>query len=203
MWLSELAERSGLPVPTIKYYVRERLLHPGEAVGATRSRYDETHVRRLRLLRALTDVAGLRLDDARLVLDAVDDEDVSWHEALGSAHTRLAHPTADPGGEPETERVDALLRRHGWHLDEHSRHRSTLATALRSLSELDHAPSDETLDAYAEAAELVASRDVASLDETDRAAAVERAIVGTLLMEPVLLALRRIAQENASRRVGR
>ena len=63
---------------------------PGEAVGATRARYDDSHVRRLRLVRALTEVAGMRLDDVRLVLDAIDDPEVSWHEAIGSAHTRLA-----------------------------------------------------------------------------------------------------------------
>ena len=65
MWMSELSSRSGLPVPTIKYYLRERLLQPGEAVGATRARYDDSHVRRLRLVRALTEVAGMRLDDVR------------------------------------------------------------------------------------------------------------------------------------------
>jgi hypothetical protein len=33
----------------------------------------------------------------------------------------------------------------------------------------------------------------------DREASAEAAVVGTLLQEPVLLAVRRIAQENASR----
>ena len=65
MWMSQLSERSDLPVPTIKFYLREGLLHPGEAVGATRARYDDSHVRRLRLVRALIDVAGMRLDDVR------------------------------------------------------------------------------------------------------------------------------------------
>ena len=81
--------RSGLPVPTIKYYLREGLLPPGEAVGATRSRYEESHVRRLRLVRALTEVAGMRLEDVHRVLAALDDPALSWHEAIGSAHTRL------------------------------------------------------------------------------------------------------------------
>src|SRR3954471_106167 len=87
MWISELAARSGLPVPTIKYYLREGLLHPGEAVGATRARYDESHVQRLRLVRALIEVAGMRLDDVRQVIVAIDDPALSWHEAVGSAHT--------------------------------------------------------------------------------------------------------------------
>ncbi|MDP3890043.1 MerR family transcriptional regulator, partial [Nocardioides sp.] len=71
--MSELSRRSGVSVPTIKYYLREGLLPPGEATGATRAVYDATHVRRLRLIRALVDVAGMRLDRVREVLAAVDD----------------------------------------------------------------------------------------------------------------------------------
>ena len=113
MWMSELSSRSGLPVPTIKYYLREELLHPGEAVGATRARYDDSHVRRLRLVRALTEVAGMRLEDVRRVLVAIDDPTLSLHEAIGSAHTRLA-PSADGdfGDAEEWQRVEALLQRH-------------------------------------------------------------------------------------------
>ena len=200
MWMSELSSRSGLPVPTIKYYLRERLLQPGEAVGATRSRYDDSHVRRLRLIRALTEVAGMRLEDVSRVLEAIDDPDLSWHEAIGSAHTRLA-PTATGGhGDEEKLRVDALLARRGWELDDQSTHRAALAAALASLKDLGHPPADALLDTYAEAADLISEHDVGSLDESDRAEAAEHAVVSTLLLEPVLLTLRRIAQENASRR---
>ena len=33
MWMAELAERSGVAVPTIKFYLREGLLPRGEARG--------------------------------------------------------------------------------------------------------------------------------------------------------------------------
>jgi DNA-binding transcriptional MerR regulator len=199
MWMSELSSRSGLPVPTIKYYLRERLLHAGESVGATRARYDDSHVRRLRLVRSLTEVAGLRLEDVRRVLAAIDDPDLSFHEAIGSAHTRLAPLVDGDHGEAERMRVDALLARRGWELAEDSSHRAALAAALASLSELGHPPSDALLDTYAEAADLISEQEVGSLDETDRADAAEHAVVSTLLLEPVLLTMRRIAQENASR----
>ena len=201
--MSELSERSGLPVPTIKYYLREELLHPGEAVGATRARYDGTHVRRLRLVRALIDVAGMRLDDVRRVLTAIDDPDLSRHEAIGSAHSRLAPLVEHSGSAAERPRVQALLERHGWELNEHSRHREALAGALASLTALGHPPADELLDVYAEAAELISEHDLQALRETDPAAATEHAVVSTLLLEPVLLTLRRIAQENVSRLSGR
>lgn len=203
MWMSELAARSGLPVPTIKYYLREGLLHPGEAVGATRARYDDSHVRRLRLVRALTEIASLRLDDVRQVVAAIEDDDVSWHEAVGSAHTRITPVATGTADDAQDVRVDALLARHGWELDETSSHRAALAAALGSLDQLGHPVSEDTLDVYAGAAGQVAAHDVGAIAQGDRSEAVETAVVGTLLLEPVLLTLRRIAQENVSRRSRR
>ncbi len=199
MWMSELAARTGLPVPTIKYYLREGLLPPGESVAATRAHYDDSHVRRLRLVRALIEVAGLRLEDVRRVLEAIEDEDLSWHEAVGAAHTRLPSPAGGAADESQRQRVDELLGRHGWELSPVSPHREALAAALASLESLGHPPSDDHLDTYAEAATLIGRKDVAGLDESDRADAAEHAVVSTLLLEPVLLILRRIAQENTSR----
>jgi DNA-binding transcriptional MerR regulator len=200
MWMSELSSRSGLPVPTIKYYLREGLLAPGAAVGATRAHYDDSHVRRLRLVRALTEVAGMRLEEVRQVLAALDDPSLSWHEAVGSAHTRLAPAATGTHDEHDLARVQSLLDRHGWRLPADSPHREALAAALASLDALGRLPNEATLDTYVEAADLVARQDLASMKEADRAEAVEHAVVSTLLLEPVLLTLRRIAQENASRR---
>ena len=142
----------------------------------------------------------MRLDDVRRVLDAIDDESLSWHEAIGSAHTRLAPPVSASGTNAERMRVDALLDRHDWELAEQSQHRDALAGALGSLAALGHPPSDELLDTYADAANLISEHDLEQLQETDRAQAAEHAVVSTLLLEPVLLILRRVAQENSSRR---
>jgi DNA-binding transcriptional MerR regulator len=198
MWMAELAARSGYPVPTIKYYLREGLLPPGEATGATRARYDESHVRRLRLIRALTEVAGLRLETVRQVLDDLAGAG-SWHEAIGSAHTRLAEHDGAPASAEARERADGLLRRQGWDLAPDSPHRTILARSLDALAELDHPMSDELLDLYAAAMRQVAAHEVDSVRSPDREASAEAAVIGTVLQEPVLLAVRRIAQENASR----
>ncbi|GMA88788.1 hypothetical protein GCM10025868_40380 [Angustibacter aerolatus] len=47
-----------MPVATVKYYLREGLLPPGTPTSRTQAQYDEEHVRRLRLVRALLDVGG-------------------------------------------------------------------------------------------------------------------------------------------------
>lgn len=201
MWMSDLAAASGLPVATVKFYLREGLLPPGEATGATRARYDDGHVRRLRLVRALTEVAGLRLDAVRAVLAAVDDDSRTFHEAMGSVHHRLTAEGAEPSA-ASIAQVDALVERRGWQLYDPNPHRMALARALDALAGLDHAASEDLLDDYADAAEAVARRDVASVGREDRVAGAEAAVVGTLLLEPVLLLLRRMAQEDASARMG-
>jgi DNA-binding transcriptional MerR regulator len=198
MQISELARRSGVPLATVKYYLREGLLPPGVSTSATRATYDDSHLRRLRLIRALVDVGKLRLDAVRAILTAVDDERMDLHDTIGAAHSALS-----PDGEATPrarEAVDRLLRRRGWRAEEGSRNREMLAMALDALDRLGLETDETTLDAYAAAAESVARRDVENVPTHATEDAVEYAVVGTVLYEPVLLALRRLAHEDASRR---
>ena len=172
-----LSERSGLPVATIKYYLREGLLPGGEAVGATRARYDERHLRRLRLIRALVDVAQLRLDVVRAVLRAVETAD-SRHTAIGAAHREL---TAADGPEPSADSlaaVDALLERRGWAMAPGNRLRPALAQSLDTIAGLGFPVGADVLDAYAEAMASAAEVELDQLDTVDRDSAVEHAIIG-------------------------
>ncbi len=72
MRVSSLSDRSGVPLSTIKYYIREGLLAAGERSGPNRASYSERHVERLDLIRALREVGGLGIEAVRRVLDAVD-----------------------------------------------------------------------------------------------------------------------------------
>ena len=74
MRLAELSERSGVPIATIKYYLREGLLSPGHQINARTAEYDEEHLRRLRLVRALIQVGRLPVATVREVLGHVDDD---------------------------------------------------------------------------------------------------------------------------------
>ncbi|WP_286929578.1 MULTISPECIES: MerR family transcriptional regulator [Aeromicrobium] len=200
MRLAELSARSGLPTATIKYYLRAGLVPPGATEGATWARYDESHLRRLRLVRALTDVAGLALDEVRAVVAALDASG-SLHEARGVTQWHLSAPVQDEPSDESRRQVDALLARRGWDLEPDSPHRRTLAAALDTVDELDFPATDEVLDAYAEAAATVAAVDVPRVaSETDPIVAAEKLIVGTLLYEPVLTTLRRMAHEAGSGR---
>jgi DNA-binding transcriptional MerR regulator len=202
MQMSQLSQASGVPVATVKYYLREGLLPPGEATSATRATYDERHLRRLRLIRALVEVGHLRLDTVRAVLAAVEDETADLHHVIGAAHTALA--PSGTASAPARDAVDRLLRRRRWRVPDDSTNRRALALAFQGLERAGVTLDDAVLDVYADAAAAIARTDVDSVPTDTAEHAVEHVVVGTVLLEPVLLALRRLAQEHLSgRRLGR
>jgi DNA-binding transcriptional MerR regulator len=62
MRLAELSRRSGVPRSTIKFYIREGMLPPGEPQARNQALYGPQHLERLALIRALREVAGLPLE---------------------------------------------------------------------------------------------------------------------------------------------
>jgi DNA-binding transcriptional MerR regulator len=199
MWMSELSSRSGVPIATVKYYLREGLLPPGESTGATRAVYSDEHVRRLRLVRALADVGGLRLADVRRVLAAVDDQDTTLHDVLGVAQAALS-PVGPAPTRRSVDRVAALVRRRRWRVAPDGANAAALARALDAMDDVDDGLPDEALDGYAGVVADLAAVEVPTIDASSAETAVRQTVVRTVLVEPVLLALRRMAHEDLSRR---
>ena len=196
MRISELSERSGVTIPTLKYYLREGLLHPGELQGATRATYDDSHLERVRLVRTLVDVGRLSIERVREVVRAIDAPPAGRHELLGAAHEALRpHPASVEPGPDALERLAAL------DLPEcaHSPASLQLAEALTAAAAAGWSVEPETLSRWLEAMRAVAETDVvAELGEVSPGQALRYAIVGNVLTDPVLLALRRVAQEAVS-----
>src|SRR5690606_30794963 len=120
-------------IPTLKYYLREGLLPPGRATAATQAEYGDTHVVRLRLIRALTDVGGLSLAAVRAVLAALDAGPGQVAQAVATAHESLGPPAAD--GDPPPTRALALVTELGWRVDPGSAALRSLDAALRATEE--------------------------------------------------------------------
>lgn len=202
MRISELSRASGVPIPTIKFYLRERLLPPGERTAANQASYDAGHVRRLELIRVLVEVGGLGIGAVRGVLDAIGRSDASLHEVLAEAHRALRR--ADLSA-PETltatrAETDAWLEGRGWTLDPASPPRDELAATLLALRQLGWETGPEIFERYADAADALASAEVDHVAGiADREAAVRAMVIGTILFERALLALRRLAHEHHSR----
>jgi DNA-binding transcriptional MerR regulator len=204
MQISELSDRSGLTVQTIKFYIREGLLPKGAPAGATRAEYDDSHLERLRLIRALREVGDLPVAAIRRVLAAVEDEHVGLHDLYGTVQYAIG-PHVTPPGDPHRraarEDVDALIADLGWRVTDRAPARDLLAQAVAALRHLGFPVAPDDLRPYIRAASEVARDEIGRVaGDEPRARRVQEMLVSTVLYERVLIALHRLAQEDASAR---
>ena len=204
MRISELSARSGVPVATVKYYLREGLLPAGEKSSETQAAYDESHIARLRLIRAFLEVGGLSVASAKRVLEVMEDETLPFGVAAGVASTALpTAATAESGSDGRGHRdLAELVERRGWTVDPANTGWALAARVLDDYEALGRDDLTVTLDAYAEAAEIVARADMQTVvDAPNREAQTETVVVGTVLGDSLLAGLRRMAHENVSRMI--
>jgi DNA-binding transcriptional MerR regulator len=194
MKMAELSERSGTSVATLKYYLREGLLPAGESLGATRADYSEAHLQRVRLVRALID-AGVSVAQSRRVVQTLDSPPTSRHDLLGKAQYAL------PASHPDvavSDEVTGLVTSLGWQVSPESPALRSLTGAIAAARSAGVPLEADSLTGYARATEGIAAVDVAAVPRDDLAAALHRVVAGTVLVDPVLAALRRLAQEHVS-----
>jgi DNA-binding transcriptional MerR regulator len=194
MRISQLSQRAGLPVGTVKFYLRTGLLHPGRATSATQAVYDDSHVARLRLVRALLEVGSLSHAEIQRVLEALEEP---AHDALDTT-TRLAVAAAAPSqcGGTDLGAARDIIEDLGWTVDAHSPHLRDLADALHALDAVGASPSPERMRVYADAAAELATDDVRAVAETDEQRRAVVAAAGAVLYDSLLRALRRLATES-------
>jgi DNA-binding transcriptional MerR regulator len=201
MRIAELSRRSGVPIPTIKFYLREGLLRRGKRKADNQAEYSEDHVQRLRLTRALIEVGSLSLASVRNVLDAIDDERVSLLDVLRIAHFALGPAPGDEEPSSDlavaTADIDKFLADLGWEVDPDAPGRRALAQTLVTLRRLGQEIDVREFEPYARAADRIAEREVASINAHEpRGRVVEEIVLGTVAFEAALTALRRLAEER-------
>ncbi|MGW6918800.1 MerR family transcriptional regulator [Kitasatospora sp. NPDC054939] len=205
MRIGELSTRTGVPVPTIKYYLREGLLPAGELTSPNQAQYGEAHVRRLNLVRAMVDVGKLSIAAVRDVLTSIDEPGLHPHKLLGIAHEAVT-PTVTTDRESADWQdarayADRLIDRRGWQVEPESLTRDALAQVVLTYRTLGQEDLLALADTYAEATEGMAGSEVAAVAaRAESDSRVEGVVLGTVLGEALLAALRRAALENASAR---
>lgn len=206
MRIGELSQQTGVPIPTIKYYLREGLLPAGELTSPNQARYDDAHVRRLRLVRALVEVGGLSIAATREVLAQMNSCETPL-ASIGKAQFAIAsrtEPHEDAAHADAVRQVDELIERRGWRVRPTNPARAALAEALAYLTRLGHEDALPMLERYAEAADALAVPELElTLSRKDLDGMAETAVTITVLGDALLGALRRMAQETeATRRLG-
>lgn len=205
MKISELSDRSGLTVQTIKFYIREGLLPKGAVSGATRAEYGERHLERLRLIRALREVGDLPVAAIKRIIGALDDDELGLHDLFGTTQYAISPhvdpPADDPDWRAARQDVDALIAELGWRVAKEAPARDLLAQTFVALRALGFPVTLTELRPYVRAAVTLGDHEIGRLpDDAPRTVAVRSMLVTTVLYEQVLTALHRLAQEDASAR---
>jgi DNA-binding transcriptional MerR regulator len=199
MRISELSERTGVSSASIKYYTREGLLPAGERTGYNSTAYDESHVARLRLIRALIDTGGLTVAAAGKIIAAIDDPDIVLDHVFGIAQQSVPRDVTPPSA-ASVEKVHAIMRERGWATVPEN---PGIPLAAGVLDDLARTRTDlsAVLPRYAEAIDLIAEADLDAVAASgDRDEMAETVVVGIVLGDVLLAGLRRIAQESLTHR---
>jgi DNA-binding transcriptional MerR regulator len=201
--ISELVEMTGVPLATVKYYLREGLLPEGEKVAPRLTEYDDRHVRALGLLRILREVGRVPMERLRQLVAAARTPGGTVHELFAAAADALA-PRPAPGGElrPFTrDLADRLIEQAGWtNVRPDSLDRENLAAALEVVATYDTHPRDPAeITPYLGFADEIARYEIGHLDDRkDRLGLLEEMVVGQVVFGEVLAILRRLAEEHHS-----
>jgi hypothetical protein len=97
--------------------------------------------------------------------------------------------------------VEELMQRCAWQIEkkDHPTY-AALEDALRALDEAGFELPEGALDVYVEHMRQIAEYEIENVPTDSPTAAVRYVVLGTVLIEPVILALRRLAQAEASAR---
>jgi DNA-binding transcriptional MerR regulator len=204
MRVSELSRRSGVSLPTIKYYIREGVLPAGDKTGPNQADYGDVHLDRLRLVEVLKQQAGLSIAAIQRIARALDTRDVS------SATTRTiiaslpplrqGDDAVDPGRRDAIAlQLDALLSARDWYVEHDAAAYSDTVRALAAIEQGWRPLTAGELARYIGAAEQIAAGELPRLPEEfidDPTDALLYSVLGTVLVEPFILAIRRLAHFN-------
>jgi DNA-binding transcriptional MerR regulator len=196
MHIGDLSQQSGVPVETIRFYLRDGLL---PAATTDTSGYGDEHVRRLRLISALTEVGGVPLAAVRAVLQVIDSGRLDRLSTLGVVHAAVApQPRADRSGDDwiRTRRwVAQYVGARGWSVPSAAAGLDALADALVALEAVGATEIIDQLDTYADCARRLAAVEVACvLSRPDTDGMLELVVTGSVLGGSLFGALRQLAQ---------
>lgn len=200
MHVREVGAAAGVSVALVKFYVREGLLHPGRRDSVNSTTYDESHVLRVRLIRALVEGGRLSLAHVRELLDVIDDPELPVDAVVRDAHRAVTRVEQRPSDAAIAIVRDAV-EDNGWHISPDNPGILQCASVIDTARAVGRDDVRDMLRVYGPPVEEIARQDLAAVGRAaaTRTRIAETVVVGTVLGDAMLLGMRRIAQEHASR----
>ncbi|MBV8347845.1 MAG: MerR family transcriptional regulator [Mycolicibacterium sp.] len=190
-----------MSVPTVKYYIREGMLAPGDPAGPRRATYNDSHVQRIRLIQALTGPAGLSLSEVKAILQIIDEPTSSLIDPLAAA-TRVLADAAGADINADERSYPRAQQAVGWLGEPYRAEPPTAALLEKALQAVETAGfqlDPNQFAVYGKHMLAIAASEIANMP-SDPVEAVQYAVLGTVLFEPVLTAIRRLAHQSLVKR---
>lgn len=197
MKISEVSRATGVPLSTVKMYLREGLLQPGEKSQPNQATYGPEHVQRVRLVNGLIRVGGLSVAAAQEVIAAIDSDQPlvqTFGVAQRAATTKHSRESVE---DEDLATVDAVTA--GWLSNPQGPGRYAAAAAVGAFEAAGQRNGADWYQRLANAAMLVAEADLDLIDtRSGREEKAETVVLGTVLGDALFSGLRRAAQEHVS-----
>lgn len=203
--VSQLAAEASVSTASIKYYLRMRLLAPGDLSAAKKAYYDASHLRRLALIRVLRELAQFPIAKLRRLVVVLERGRVRPFELVAAVVESMATPRKKRAGKAERalrERVYRLLTSRGLHVRDDSATLDSLTRALAALRTFEPGLDIDVLEPYLDCLVPLARAEVEANEArivASTESAMVGAVVGTVLFEPIILSIRRLAHEHFAR----
>lgn len=197
MQISALSAATGVSIATIKFYLREGVLPRGTAISTKRAEYSDEHVKRIRLITALTDVRSLPMARVKEILGLVDAPLPDPSESLSRAISALPPyiPDSADGDYPLARDALAAL---DYIYDTRSAAVKQLNSAIQAVKDADLFWEAEDIAFYGTIAMTMAQRELQPMARMSPKDIIGFAVMGTAMYEPIILALRRLAHQTLS-----
>lgn len=204
MKLSELAESSGASASTLKHWIRVGVLPAGKLRNQTTAVYEQQHLDRALLVRAMREDHGASIEEIRRITSLIDGG-APTVEVMNACQAFIwgtpDDVTTDPAYEPYRRRTHELMRRREWRGYPGAAERG-MAHALAMAAEAGMDYDVDTLMAYADAIEPLAARHVAALGPGSADVIARRMLVVVNARAKQLLAISNLAHAAASLRAA-
>lgn len=199
MKLGELARESGTSTASIKYWIREGVLPPGELRNQTTAVYDRRHVERIALITTLRAEYDAPMDRIRGLTRLIDDPQASLLDVMEACQVlATGMAVAAQRDEAQAALIGELHDRMGW-LRFDSVASSALTRALADSARVGYPYDLDDLLHYARALEPIASADIGSIQpEGTRDAVARNVLVASAAQHRVLVAMNQLAHTAAA-----
>ena len=196
MRISELSTRSGVAGADDQVLPARGAAPRGRAPLA-----DSGGVRRRRtfsdcgVVRALVE-SGVSIAETRKVLAALDDPPSESHLLLGAAHAAVTPEFDDEIDLAEAERLVRVSAGRPGMCDQHVL--TGVARALQGIERAGFEVPADVMPVYLRSIRRMADAEIAAVPTESVEAAVRYVVLGSVIVEPLLLALRRVAEQVSS-----